>query len=632
MKLFSKKLNLQQKLLLYSLTIMTVVLVLANIFISQQVKTNNQQLNNKMSAVYEEESFSFIVTDKGKFISSAGSLNELEKEEILDNSSIDLQNKLAEHNKFQYKTVIGEDEYNLTMTPVIGTEVSEFIYLGQAFPQNLPVQSAHQNLAFLWIAFFLELFIIGFIILYISRKMTQPLKFFGDFLREMADGNITTAKKLNSGIQGFWAQMVTPVNRFIDHYVDKIRFASEIEKGNIDVNLNVVSENDQLGQSLLRIKDSLKEAKEEAKRREAEEEKRRWANEGIAKFSDLLRKNHDNLENLSYSIISHLVQYLDANQGGFFLLNDNDPENLVFELKAAYAFNRRKYLTKNVKMGEGLVGTCAQEGKYIYMTDIPQDYIKITSGLGGANPGSLLIVPLKTDEKVVGVLEIASFNEFDTYQIEFVEKVAESIASTISSVKINLKTNQLLQKSQQQAEEMASQEEEMRQNMEEMQATQEELSRKMKSNEEMQEQLKNEKALLDALMNNLPDFIYFKDMDSKFIRVSRSMLPLFPVDTIEEMIGKSDFDFHQADAAKEMYEEEMEIIRNEKGFQDKIQHEITETGKDQWVSVTKLPLYDPDGQLMGTFGISKDVTQFKKLEIELMKQKGNDKNNESGGE
>ena len=68
-----------------------------------------------------------------------------------------------------------------------------------------------------------------------------------------------------------------------------------------------------------------------------------------------------------------------------------------------------------------------------------------------------------------------------------------------------------------------------------------------------------------------------------------------------------------------MYEEEQEIMKREKGFEDKIQHEITETGKDQWISVTKLPLYDPEGRLMGTFGISKNVTRFKELELEAKK-------------
>jgi PAS domain S-box-containing protein len=416
------------------------------------------------------------------------------------------------------------------------------------------------------------------------------------------------------------ASMVRSVNLLIEDYTKKTRFSAEIQEGNLDTELHDIPEDDRLGQSLIGLRDKLKQAKRESEEREKEEQKRRWTNEGIAQFADLLRRNHDRLEDLSYSIISSLVQYLDANQGGIFLLNDNDPQDTFFELKAAYAFDRKKHLEKQIKWGEGLVGNVALERKHVYMTQLPQDYINITSGLGGTNPDSLLIMPLQTDEEVVGVLEIASFKKLEQYHIDFVQKVAESIASTINSMKTNIKTNELLEKSQQQAEEMTSQEEEMRQNMEEMQATQEELSRKIKDNEEMHQALAREKALLDALMDNLPDYIYFKDRNSQFIRISKSMLPLFPVDTVEAMIGKSDFDFHQKEAAQGMYEEEQEIIRTEKGFEDKIQHEITETGKDQWVSVTKLPLYDQDGELMGTFGISKDITRFKQLETEALKK------------
>jgi PAS domain S-box-containing protein len=603
-----------KNMLLYALIVIFTVLTLSHVFIFRNLKDKNQRLINETHKLYRENSFSFIMTDNGKLRSSDISFQQLTSR--IKNT--DLQDKLTTHEKFQFTFSSKGIDYNVLMRPVPGQKSSGFFYLGQALPINTSQLDQSQH-PFLWIMLILELIALGSIVIYMWRKLKQPAQTFRDIFTQIENGNIKNLQKFKTDVKGIWGDLAKSVNRFTTHYIEKIRFASELAQGNHDAILKQESDEGQLSHALIQIRDSLKNADEEAKRREIEEEKRRWANEGIAKFADILRRNNDSLEDLSFSILSNLVQYLDASQGGLFMLNDNDPENIFYELKAAYAFNRKKYMNQSVRPGEGLVGTCALEEEYIYMTDLPQDYIKITSGLGDANPDSLLLVPLRTDEKIEGVIEIASFNKLEAYQIEFVKKVAESIASTISSVKINLKTNQLLEKSQQQAEELSSQEEEMRQNMEEMQATQDELSRKMQANEEMHQALLKEKALLDALMNNLPDYIYFKDKESKFIRVSKSMLPLFPVNTVDEMIGKSDFDFHQQDAAREMYEEEQEIMRKEEGFEDKIQHEITETGKDQWVSVTKLPLYDPEGRLIGTFGISKDITRFKELEFEAKK-------------
>ncbi len=247
-----------------------------------------------------------------------------------------------------------------------------------------------------------------------------------------------------------------------------IEFANSISNGDFDFKYDDV-ENDQLGTSLLAMRESLKESAER-------EKMERFQNIGLAKVSEIIQNNGDNINELAFEIISYLVKYLDANQGGLFILTEEDGENIL-ELKASYAYERKKYLEKKVKLKEGLLGQCLHERETIYLTEIPDNYISISSGLGDACPSSLIIIPLKDHNNIEGVMELASFKEFKDFQIEFLEKLGENIASTLTSSRNNHNTRQLYENSKVQAEELKSQEEEMRQNHEELIATQEEMIR-----------------------------------------------------------------------------------------------------------------------------------------------------------
>lgn len=315
-----------------------------------------------------------------------------------------------------------------------------------------------------------------FIAVIIIRSLVRPVNKIRKLLVDMSQGVLPdhTVEVRSDEI----GEMSVALNSVIEGLKDTSLFSQEIGKGNFNASFNPLSNDDILGHSLINMRNNLQKAAEEEIKRKKEDSERTWAAQGIAKFSDLLRLNNDNIEELSYSIISNLVKYLDANQGGLFIINDEDKADVFIELTACYAYDRRKFMEKRIEIGEGIIGRCIQEGETIFMTDIPKDYINITSGLGNENPNCLLIVPLKLNEHIYGVIEIASFNIFQTYQKEFVEKVGESIASTISSVKINIRTTALLEQTRQQAEEMAAQEEEMRQNIEELQATQEESGRR----------------------------------------------------------------------------------------------------------------------------------------------------------
>lgn len=390
-----------------------------------------------------------------------------------------------------------------------------------------------------------------------------------------------------------------------------INFARQIASGNFETNIET-SDEDVLGKSLAEMNRNLKAAAEENRNRN-------WTMVGIARIAEIIRVSNHKMEDLANQIVAYLVKYLNACQGGIFVLNDSNQEDQFLELKGCYAYDRKKYLERKVEIGEGLIGQAVMERETTYLKVIPQDYLHITSGLGHANPNTLIIVPLKTEDQVVGALEIASFNQFADYQREFLEKVSENIASSIIFTKNQDKTTKLLQDSQVLGEQLRAQEEEMRQNMEELQATQEDLQRKNSEMENAQKELTKERYLLEALMKTTTDSIYFKDLKSRFIRISNNLAKAFGVNDPQEVVGKSDFDFFTEEHARPAYEAEQEIIRTEKPLINVTEKETWEDGRETYVSTSKMPLRDLNNNIVGTFGISRDVTEAKRREFEVLR-------------
>jgi len=306
-------------------------------------------------------------------------------------------------------------------------------------------------------------------IYFFADKLTKPILTIAHLAEDVSTGKIyndiifaKTSDEVNKLYSSF--------EKIVDAQNDITKVCKAIADGDFTMKAIVRSKNDELSISVNKMIDNLKTAG-------IEDKKRTWATEGLALFADLLRSESD-LQKLSDVIITQLIKYLHANQGGIFFVNDQNPKETYLELISCYAYERKKYIERRIAYGEGLIGQCFLEKESIILKEIPSNYIKITSGLGLSNPRFILVVPLKREETVLGVMEIASFNILEDYQIKFVEKLAESIASAIYNISINSKTSILLQQSQMQAEAMRSQEEEMRQNMEELQATQEEMYRK----------------------------------------------------------------------------------------------------------------------------------------------------------
>ncbi len=393
-------------------------------------------------------------------------------------------------------------------------------------------------------------------------------------------------------------------------------YASELSKGNVDVEFPVLGERDKFGLSLKNVKESLIISRAEEEKRKQEDELRNWTNHGIALFNDIMRTEIDDLEKLSLNIIRNLVQYLSANQGGLFLLEEEE-EQPCLNLISSYAYDRQKFLKKRIAIGEGMAGTCVLEKKSILTNKLPDDYLTITSGLGGAKPRCLLVVPLNKDEEILGVIEIASFNDFKPHEVEFVEKVAESIASALITVKLHLQTTQYLERFQQQAEEMKAQDEELRQNIEELQATHEQMERMKEEdaerNRKAMKEMEDFRKLLIAIINEIPEKIFLKDDKGRFIVANKPVAENYGK-TVEEILGKSDFDFYPHDQASEYFRLEQEIIKSgrtqtyEEGDPSKYDGLIVRT--------IKKPFYIENMGVTGLFGVQFDITDIKRKEYE----------------
>jgi PAS domain S-box-containing protein len=234
--------------------------------------------------------------------------------------------------------------------------------------------------------------------------------------------------------------------------------------------MNDLIADDPIGKALHTIRSEMKTLKEE-------DEKKTWITKGLAGFSTILRNKGD-VNEYGYSIISYMVNYLRANQGGLFIEYKNQEGERYLELTSCYAYEKRKYLENKIQEGQGLLGQCMLEKEYLFITDVPKDYVKITSGLGEATPRNVIVAPLIFNDVFCGAIELASFEILQPHQMDFLRKASDHIASEIFSLKNTANTKKLLQESEALTQELQSHEEEMRQNIEELAATQEEMSRK----------------------------------------------------------------------------------------------------------------------------------------------------------
>ncbi len=384
--------------------------------------------------------------------------------------------------------------------------------------------------------------------------------------------------------------------RVITKYVDSLIH------GNYNTEIKSENQDDTLSKALIKLRDTLKSNKELFEKQRREDEARNWHAEGHAKFGEILRNNTD-LEELAFNVIKELTNYVRGIQGGFYHLEEEDSEK-YFRLVAFYAYGRKKYADKKVVWGKGLIGTAAMEKKTIHMMELPDGYVTVTSGLGQTNPNRLVVCPLISEGEIFGVLEIASLKEFNTDHLKFIEKVAESTASTISSVRMNMRTAELLEESKEQAQALSSQEEEMRQNMEELKATQEEAARQAERFLRLENTVNH--TMIRAEYN----------VDGVLMYANTNFLKKLEYNSNSQVEGKHISMFISPKDEEWFYNIWGKLAKGGRHFEGYMKH-VTKTGTDLWTMATYTCIRDHEGEAERVLFLALDTTEQKKLSLNL---------------
>lgn len=332
------------------------------------------------------------------------------------------------------------------------------------------------------------------------------------------------------------------MNRAIEQYEARVKesnlllerntsFAQELSEGENPDLYDEMMETD-LGKALRMIQLNIK-----SNRRKSHEQS--WITEGKDIISKVLREQQE-MDELSSLVLKTIIHYIQATQGALYLYEE---EEKILTNRAVYAYNRRKFMSQTFRPGEGLVGQCAYEMDYIYRTEIPEDYITITSGiLGDQKPTCILLVPLITNEELHGVIEVAFLSErIPKLTIQFLLEMGEVIARTLKNLKMNLRTQQLLKESTKMTDTLRSNEIQLQENAGEMQQAQEKLETVNVQLEGKIQEAQNATSRIFLLLEYASEIISIYDDSYNLTYISPSVINIFGY-SVEEMMGGKDME------------------------------------------------------------------------------------------
>src|SRR6266498_3747200 len=313
-----------------------------------------------------------------------------------------------------------------------------------------------------------------------SNRMVDQLYAFAAEVTRVAR-EVGTEGKLGGqaeveGVSGTWKRLTENVNQLAGNLTTQVRAIAEVAtavtKGDLSraIAVDAPGEVGQLKDNINQMIANLRETT-----RQNQEQDRLKSN--LARIGAMLQ-GHRDLETVSRLLMSELPPLVEAQYGAFYIAETNPAGETEYKLLAGYGLPPRQHRPTSFGIGEGLIGQAALEGKTILVTDLPDGYIAIGSGLGEASPRGVMTLPVPFEEQVLAVIELASFRSFTPVNQTFLEQIVETVGVVLNTIIATMRTEELLEQSQSLAEELQSQSRELQNQQEELQRTNEELQEK----------------------------------------------------------------------------------------------------------------------------------------------------------
>ncbi len=370
----------------------------------------------------------------------------------------------------------------------------------------------------------------------------------------LARGELSVKDRFVAGKQT--SALVKVLLQLRTHLVKAAEFAESIGEGREVKSFSPASEQDRLGKSLLTMHERLRHASEL-------DEKHNWVNQGLARFVEILREYNNDLDALSTQVVSELVRYTGAEQGCIFVLHEKEGEKPCLELAGGYACSQQQIAQKRIEPGQGLAGQAFVERQLIRVDNLPANYSQITSGLGQGLPGHLLLVPLQLNEQIEGVLELASFHPFEDHKIEFLTKIAENIASTLSMLRASHHTSALLKQSRNQAARMQQQEQILLANQKKLEASQKEMQKHQQELQQVAEQASQQRAGLETLVNNTEDCIISITPDFEIVLFNNAFNDYFSGEGQPVEVGRNLLNYFATEQQEELKADVAKVLKGQ---------------------------------------------------------------------